>query len=58
MLQQAVDRVTMIYAGPGPGPQIEPRRLVRSLVPPGTLEVALEQARAILVAEILNLPEG
>lgn len=56
MLQRAVDRATMIFAGPGPSPQIEPRRIVRSRVPGEALAIALDHARAIVAAEALNLP--
>lgn len=57
MLKRAVDRVTMIYAGPGPSPQIEPHRLVQNLVPSEVLELALEHARAIIATGMLNLSE-
>ena len=57
MLQRAVDRVTMVFAGPGPTPQIEPRRLVRSVVEPEALDFALDQARAVVAAEMLDLTE-
>jgi alkylation response protein AidB-like acyl-CoA dehydrogenase len=55
MLQRAVDRTTMIFAGPGPTPEIEPQRLARSLAPPEALEYALEQARAAVAAELLTV---
>lgn len=57
MLQRAVDRVTMIYTGPGPSPQIEPQRLAKALVPHETLDFALEQARGLLAAELLAQPQ-
>jgi len=57
MLKRAVDCVTMIYAGPGPSPQIEPQRLVKNLIPSEVLELALEHARAVIGAEMLNLSE-
>lgn len=56
MLQRAVDRVTMVFLGPGPSPEIEPRRLVRSLAPPEALEFALEGARAVIAAELVAQP--
>lgn len=56
MLQRAVDRVTMIFLGPGPSPEIEPQRLVRSLAPPEVLELALEGARAIIAADLIAQP--
>ena len=56
MLQRAVDRVTMIYAGPGPAQQIEPYRFVHSIAPPEVLEFALEQARAVIAAAMLKEP--
>jgi hypothetical protein len=55
LLQHAVDRATMIFAGPGPAPEIEPQRLVRSLVPADALELSLEYARAAIAAEELQL---
>lgn len=58
MLQRSVDRVTMIYTGPGPSPQIEPQRLVRSVVPSEALELALEYARIVLASEMLDLPKS
>jgi acyl-CoA dehydrogenase len=54
MLQRAVDRVTMIYAGPGPSPQIDPRRMVRSAAPAEALEWALEHARLAVAADVLG----
>lgn len=56
MLKRAVDRVTMVFAGPGPSPQIEPQRFVRSLAPPEALDLALEQARAVILADMLGPP--
>jgi hypothetical protein len=55
MLKRAVDRVMMIFAGPGPAPQIEPHLLVKSLVPPEALELGLEAARFAIAAEMLDL---
>jgi acyl-CoA dehydrogenase len=52
MLQRAVDRVTMIYTGPSP--QMDVRRIVRSVVPPETLELALEYARGAIAAEMVS----
>jgi len=54
MLQRAIDRTTMIFAGPGPTLQIEPQRMVRSLVPAEALQLAMEQARAVVAAEIIH----
>ncbi len=53
MLLRAIDRVTMVFGGPGPGPQISPQRMVRSLVPSEALELALEYARTAVAAEVL-----
>lgn len=55
MLQRCIDRATMVFAGPGPAPQIDPQRLTYSLVPSETLKLALEQARMAVAAEMLNL---
>jgi acyl-CoA dehydrogenase len=57
MLQHAVDRVTMIFLGPGPSPEIEPQRLVKSLAPPEALEFALEGARAVIAADLIAQPK-
>ena len=54
MLQRAVDRVTMIFTGPGPLPQIEPQRLVRCVVPSEVLDFAIEQARAVIISDMLG----
>jgi acyl-CoA dehydrogenase len=56
MLKRAVDRATMVFAGPGPSSQIEPQRFVRSLAPPEVLDLALEQARAVILADMLGPP--
>ena len=55
MLQRAIDRVTMIYTGPGPSSQIEPRRLVNRVVPPEALTLALENACAVIAVHELDL---
>jgi acyl-CoA dehydrogenase len=55
MLQRAVDYITMIYAGPGPSAQIEPQRLVESVVPSEALELAIEHTRAFIATDMLNL---
>lgn len=56
MLKHAVDRLTMIYTGPGPSPQVELQRFISSTLPSETLDLALDHARTILAAEILDLP--
>jgi hypothetical protein len=50
-----VDYITMIYNGPGPAEQIEPRRLVQTVVPPEALELAIEHTRAVIAADIFQL---
>jgi len=57
MLKRAVDRATMMYAGPGPSAQIEPQRLVRSAIPLDALEQSMENARAAITAEVLSLKD-
>jgi len=52
-LKSAVDRVTMAFGGPGPTPQIEPQRMVHGLAPPAVLEFALDQARALVAADVM-----
>lgn len=58
MLKRAIDRATMIFAGPGPSPQIEPNLMVKNLVPFDALEMALEGARVALAAELLRPVEA
>jgi alkylation response protein AidB-like acyl-CoA dehydrogenase len=58
MLKRAVDRATMVFAGPGPSSQIEPQRFVHSVAPPEVLDLALEQARAVILAELLKPPNA
>ena len=58
MLKRAVDSATMIYTGPGPSSQIDPQRFVQSAVPMDALEIALEQARAVVANQILNLSQS
>ena len=55
MLQRSVDRATMLFAGPGTSEQIEPNRMVRSLVPAEALQLALDQARAVIAAQMLRV---
>ena len=57
MLKHAVDRVTMVYAGPAPSGQIEPHQIVQKLVPSEILELALDNARAVIAVEMLDLLE-
>ncbi len=57
MLKRAVDRATMMYAGPGPSTQIEPQRLVRSAVPLEAIELSVENARMAITAEVLGLKD-
>lgn len=54
MLRRQIDRVTMIFAGPGPSPEIEPYRFVRSLIPSEAFEQALEQARLLVAMDVLK----
>jgi acyl-CoA dehydrogenase len=54
MLQRAIDRTTMIFCGPGSSAQIDPQRMVRGLVPYEALQLALQQARAVIAADELN----
>lgn len=58
LLKHAVDRATMIYNGPGPSTQIEPQRLVQSMVPMEVLDQALEHARAVIVNQMLKPAEA
>lgn len=58
MLKRSVDRATMIFAGPGPMPEIEPHLIVKSLVPFDALEMAMETARTAIAHELLRLAES
>jgi alkylation response protein AidB-like acyl-CoA dehydrogenase len=58
MLQRAIDQATMLYTGPGPSPQIEPRRLARSVVEPDALNIGLEYAWTVVAAEMLAADNG
>ena len=57
LLKRAVDSTTMVFLGPGPSAQIEPRRLVQSVVPMDALEQGLEQARAMIANQMLDLSQ-
>ena len=57
LLKRAVDSTTMVFLGPGPSAQIEPRRLVQSFVPMEVLEQGLEQARAMIANQMLDLSQ-
>lgn len=58
MLKRSVDRVTMIFAGPGPSPEIEPHLMVKNSVPFDALEMAMESARAAIANELLRHAES
>lgn len=58
MLQRAVESTTMIFCGPGSSSQIEPQRMVRSVVPDDALQLAMQQARAVIAAGELNREAG
>jgi len=53
MLLRTIDRVTLIFGGPGPAPQLAAQRMVRSMVSAEALDLALEYARAAVAAEVL-----
>jgi acyl-CoA dehydrogenase len=55
MIRRLIDRVTMVFTGPGPSLEIEPHRFVRSLIPSEAFELALEQARAIVAEDVLKI---
>jgi alkylation response protein AidB-like acyl-CoA dehydrogenase len=57
MLKRAIDRATMMYAGPGPSAQVEPQRLVRSMIPMDALELSVDNARAAIAADVLRLKD-
>jgi acyl-CoA dehydrogenase len=57
LLKRAVDSTTMVFLGPGPSTQIEPRRLVYSIIPMDALDQGLEQARAVITKQMLDLPQ-
>jgi acyl-CoA dehydrogenase len=53
MLQEVANLVTMIYGGPGPIPEPELGAMFRNAIPMEALELGLENARAIISANIL-----
>lgn len=55
LLQAAVERVTLVYAGPGPAGGIGPSQFGYSAISPETLEMALEKARAEIATALLDL---
>lgn len=55
LLQKAVDLITMIYGGPGPSPEIEIHRLVRSVIPNEALQNAIDSARMTVANEVLDV---
>jgi len=57
MFRRVVDSTTMIFAGPGPSPQIEPHRYIRGVLPQGAMELALNSARVLISAEMLDLKD-
>jgi acyl-CoA dehydrogenase len=54
MLHRLIDRVTMVFAGPGPSREIEPHRFVKGFVSSKAFEMVLEQARAIVAEDVLK----
>ena len=58
MLSRATDLVTLIYGGPGPSPEVEIHRYIRSTVPAEVLELGLECARTIIAANLLAASKG
>jgi alkylation response protein AidB-like acyl-CoA dehydrogenase len=58
LLKRATDLVTLIYGGPGPSPEVEIHRYVRSAISVETLETGLESARKMIAARLLAVSEG
>jgi hypothetical protein len=58
MLKKVTDLVTLVYGGPGPSPEVEIHRYVRSAVPAETLELGLECARRTIAASLLAVSEA
>jgi acyl-CoA dehydrogenase len=54
MLQRMIDRVTMVFVGPGPSSEVEPHRFVRGIVTSDAFNLALEQARAVIAEDVLK----
>jgi acyl-CoA dehydrogenase len=54
MIQRMIDRVTMVFAGPGPSPEVEPHRFVKGMVTSDAFNLVLEQARAVIAEDILK----
>ena len=58
LLSRATDRMTMVYGGPGPSPEIDLHRYVESVIPMEALELGKNYARATISAELLSTVEG
>ena len=57
MLKKVTDLATLVYGGPGPSPEVEIHRYVRSAVPFDALEWGLEGARRTIAACLLAASE-
>jgi acyl-CoA dehydrogenase len=55
MLMRSMGWMTMIFAGPGPSPEIDPHRLAYGPISPEALDMTMEQARMFIAAELLGL---
>ena len=58
MLKKVTDLATLVYGGPGPSPEVEIHRYVRSAVPLDALEWGLEGARRTIAASLLAASEA
>jgi acyl-CoA dehydrogenase len=58
MLSKATNLITMIYGGPGPSPQVEIHRYVKSTIPMDVLEYGLDSARIVIASELLARANG
>jgi alkylation response protein AidB-like acyl-CoA dehydrogenase len=58
MLKKVTDLVTLVYGGPGPSPEVEIHRYVRSAIPAEALELGLECARRTIAASLLAVSEA
>lgn len=58
MLKRATDLVTLVHGGPGPSPEVEIHRYIRSAIPMEALELGLEHARQMIAVGLLAEGEG
>jgi alkylation response protein AidB-like acyl-CoA dehydrogenase len=58
MLTKAMDLATGIFGGPGPSPQTDIRRFIRSMLPMDALGIAMDSARIVIAKDVLAESKG